>query len=714
MADVYRPHACTEREALERLGSEADLGQDRLSRIRLEFDSSVHRRITLWVPDLVGQSHPPASAMGLDDGLARLLVNATTATTATMAPADSRRGAAPSHERLFITSHAPADAVVATLRRLERFATPARVARLRSEGGNETWLLHVLVDRERHSGFSGLEALGLFDAWQPLSGYASEGCRLFLTAGLSLPADLLWPLWRLLSKDEAASLLALGPQGPRDERFYVLSCTDREASRFERISLPPRAFVDSMEVGFALDACVRVSTMSRAVDQPNLMKDLREQAPSRGYRLTLESTRAVEDVGRDLDRLRSQHAYLAQRIAYAESLHRPRPRLLRFTARQLAALAHTIYSFAPDSLFNARPHVRYAFRATPQDPDGLHYLWIDPEAVRRTPDPLPLYDSSPPMRFWLDPTWGRHYHDGAGAAACVFVPEHTALVPPLHAWVPGDMDEHLRRVFAAKSSGSFVYVLDRVTEDAATLAPHPAWPEPRSDEKGAPRARPAGAERGSWGPASDGDGGAGGAKPPGFSLELTVFERDSFTSVDASVNWLNDNITVTGRLDVADLVRDAAAAARAAALSADAAAAASAARRDFLRDAARTRERFMKDLDAVVSSINRGTFDVLQRAHHAIDLMRGLDDDMKGLADIRERSKGIASVSDLLNGIEGLTTALTDRLSALEREVGAALRQAEAQSDDEQRRVDAFIESLEARRADLRARLRQGSGGVSP
>jgi hypothetical protein len=710
MADVYRPHACTEREALERLASEADLGQDRLSRIRLEFDSSVHRRITLWVPDLVGQSQPPESAMGVDEGLARLLVNATTATTATTATADPRRAAEPSPERLFIittmttASHVSADAVLATLRRLERFATPARVARLRSEGGADTWLLHVLVDRERHSGFSGLEALGLFDAWQPLSGYASEGCRLFLTAGLSLPADLLWPLWRLLSKDEAASLLALGPQGPRDERFYILSRTERasiaseprdrsapaerrararvgesegrspsdkddEANRFERISLPPRAFVDSMEVGFALDACVRVSTLSQAPAQPNLMKDLREEAPSRGFRLTLESTRAVEEVGRDLDRLRSQHAYLVQRIAYAESLHRPRPHLLRFTARQLAALAHTIYSFAPDSLFNARPHVRYAFRATPQDPGGLHYLWIDPEAVRRTPDPLPLYESSPPMRFWLDPTWGRHYHDRAGTAACVFVPEHTALAPPLHAWIPGDMDEHLRRVFArpalgaesaAKSSGSFIYVLDRVTGDAATL-------------------------------------------------ELTVLERDSFKSIDASVNWLNDNISVIERLDVADLVRDAAATAQADALSADAAAATSAARRDFLRDAARTRERFLKDLDAVVSSINRGTFDVLQRAHHAIDLMKGLDDEMKGLADIRERSKGIASVSDLLNGIAGLTTALTDRVSALEREVGAALRQAEAQSDDEHRRVDAFIESLEARRADLRERLQRGN-----
>ena len=119
MADVYRPHACTEREALERLASEADLGQDRLSRIRLEFDSSVHRRITLWVPDLVGQSRPPESAMGVDEGLARLLVNVTTAT------ADPRRAAEPSHERLFIMTTASRR----VRRRRPRDASTARALR---------------------------------------------------------------------------------------------------------------------------------------------------------------------------------------------------------------------------------------------------------------------------------------------------------------------------------------------------------------------------------------------------------------------------------------------------------------------------------------------------------------------------------------------------------------------------------------------------------
>ena len=78
---------------------------------------------------------------------------------------------------------------------------------------------------------------------------------------------------------------------------------------------------------------------------------------------------------------------------------------------------------------------------------------------------------------------------------------------------------------------------------------------------------------------------------------------------------------------------------------------------------------------------------------------------MDDLADIHERSKGIASVSDLLNGIDGMTRALRDRVSALERETGETLRQADQESEEQQRRVEAFIVSLEDRRDALRERL---------
>jgi hypothetical protein len=55
------------------------------------------------------------------------------------------------------------------------------------------------------------------------------------------------------------------------------------------------------------------------------------------------------------------------------------------------------------------------------------------------------------------------------------------------------------------------------TAPEALAAAYAAW-----YPAGAPRAHPAGAERGSWGPASDGDGGSGGAKPPGFTTDRRV------------------------------------------------------------------------------------------------------------------------------------------------------------------------------------------------
>jgi hypothetical protein len=244
------------------------------------------------------------------------------------------------------------------------------------------------------------------------------------------------------------------------------------------------------------------------------------------------------------------------------------------------------------------------------------------------------------------------------------------------------MDEHLRRVFARpwlsangvedQPGAAYVYVLDRAPGE-----PH-STPSTSSGQAGSGQA--------GW-------------------LELTVLDRTSFLPLGASVQWLSDNLTIADRQDVAALLTAAAETVRRDGLADAAAADTPASLRDFRREAARARERFIKDLDAVVSSVNRSTFDVLQRAHLAIDAMKELDSEMDGLADIRERSRGVASVAELLNGIDTLTTLLTDRVSALEKHVGAALRQADAVAEDERRRLDDFLVSLEARRAALRERL---------
>jgi hypothetical protein len=683
MADVYAPRACTEREALDLLTAEAARGDDRLAKARLEFDASVVRRVTLWLPDIVGQPEPPAAAVGLDAGLPRLLVNRLP---------EPERAAAPGPERLFIARDIDPAVVVRAVRSLERFATPCRVAHLGAHGGGDVWLLHVLVDRHRHSGYSALAQGGLFDAWDTLAGYGSDGCRVFLSEGVPLASELLHGLEQLLATSAAVDLLKLYPQGPRDEPFYIVHRTGAAAtpgsdldfrsgtnlvpSRKSRsdpaaggayalVTLPERAFVDSADVGCSAAASVAVSPLERAARPADLLKDLGDRSPGRGYRLDLVSARADEHGGRELEQLWSQQAYLSQRIAYAESLRRPRPVLLRFTGEQLPALAHTIYSFAPESLFSRRPRVRYGFEATRGEPAGRHYLLIEPDAVRRAPDPAALYRQSPAMKFWLDPSWGRYYFEEAGASAFVFVPEHTALVPPLHAWAPENMDEHLRCVFAKpwlranglaeRPDAAYLYILDQT----------------------------------------------------GGAIELSVLDRQAFQPIASSIRWLNDNLTMTDRVDVTKLVGDTAAGLVRDALAESAIADVPSTMRTFGREAARARERFLKDLDSVITSVNRSTFDVLQRAHLAIDAMKALDAEMEGLADIHERAQGIASIGELLSGIDTLTTLLADRVRELEVRVGETVRQADRQAEEEGRRVGELVQSLEAKRNELRARLQR-------
>ena len=62
----------------------------------------------------------------------------------------------------------------------------------------------------------------------------------------------------------------------------------------------------------------------------------------------------------------------------------------------------------------------------------------------------------------------------------------------------------------------------------------------RANGLAAPRARPAGAARGTGAPASDGDGGSGGAKPPGLN-EATLIARDERKNpLLSTFNWTDE------------------------------------------------------------------------------------------------------------------------------------------------------------------------------
>jgi len=107
-----------------------------------------------------------------------------------------------------------------------------------------------------------------------------------------------------------------------------------------------------------------------------------------------------------------------------------------------------------------------------------------------------------------------------------------------------------RRVKARVEKRARMMKLDAITLEFArqvieeeTGAPleiqTPATDLPRAP--GAPQARPAGAERGEGVPASDGDGGSGGAKPPGLGNDVKLIARDERKNpLISTFDWTSD------------------------------------------------------------------------------------------------------------------------------------------------------------------------------
>ncbi len=81
---------------------------------------------------------------------------------------------------------------------------------------------------------------------------------------------------------------------------------------------------------------------------------------------------------------------------------RPRPQLLRFTQAGLPALADALGSYPQPVIRDGL--MQYAFQSTKRHPNGLHYLLIDPKAVKSELNPLSLLSSvnGDTVRFHLD------------------------------------------------------------------------------------------------------------------------------------------------------------------------------------------------------------------------------------------------------------------------------------------------------------------------
>lgn len=306
-------------------------------------------------------------------------------------------------------------------------------------------LVHALDDPGRHvGGLRSLLAGRLLPGWAALDAFTDGRNTVFLPPGMAPADDTLAAFCGLVhaapglfvdAPGQAAvvsNLLFAVTGAPLDKLLYLGGLT---------FYPPPTPVPEELTGEF-------VSLRDSPTAVAELAERIANAQPEWGYRLDLRRVAIYTDLDlrqMRMEQLAEQIARLEIELANLESQQAPRPRLLRFTPRQLPALADYLRGFPPRALQSAQ--ILYAYQAYAFDPDaGAHYLYVPPEAGSRMEiDPTPLWGhlDPPGMTFWYDPFWA-HDYSGPSAASEVFVPEGTALFPPMHDWSPESMDHYLR------------------------------------------------------------------------------------------------------------------------------------------------------------------------------------------------------------------------------------------------------------------------------
>lgn len=454
-----------------------------------------------------GYKAPTGDAVPLAEGLTRLL----------LMPGKEleKRAEVKEDEFLLVGKDFSKDEAREIFEKLSVHATHTRVSGAETRTG-QRYLFYVKDDRQRRSTFQGLVSGEAFPGCQLLRAYRAGEFTVFLPpdsvpgaveldyfSRFILAAPRVWGLEEVKREGRTGSgLLAGVVRWPgRIEFLYLMGLRFYDQSVFIR----PKP-----EAGAVTFELLDLKTGEKGVDA--LKAELQTAAPEVGYRLELRRTRHLDR--EKVDRLYEEKARIEYQIAYRESITRPRPVLLRFSQRQLPALADVIRSFPMRIIHEGG--LKYGFQATKAQPAGFHFLYLNPwEAAQVSLDPLPLYEGLDPwpMRFHLDPFWARYYFD-QGGTALVFVPDGTALFPPIHDWDRQNMDVYLREVmqqwFAGEAEGL------EIPENPVFV--FEGEPNPRAE------------------------------------ISITVLDRDELEPLYTRLGWLNDNLTVAHTVGIENLV----------------------------------------------------------------------------------------------------------------------------------------------------------------
>ena len=327
-------------------------------------------------------------------------------------------------------------------------ATSVKVSAATHKNGR-MFLFHVKDDPQRRSSFRSAVAGEGFADCALLHAVQTEEGTAFLAPEPPLSLQVLNRFSALFRTAPALFGLAPGKQG---ELLFALfpafdDGTDQPRS-LELLSLAGLAFYRQIELAprAARYATLDVAGLETSKESLLALRSAIGKAKPRvGYRLELREVRHTDPVDAERMRLRERQAELEYQLAYLDSIAQPRPLLLRFSQNRLAALAELLRACSIEVIRQGA--IQYGFHAHAEEPGGFHYLLLDPkDANWDSFDPLTLWDepAERQVRFWLDPFWARYYH-GKGNECLVFVPEGTALFPPMHDWDDREMDYTMRR-----------------------------------------------------------------------------------------------------------------------------------------------------------------------------------------------------------------------------------------------------------------------------
>lgn len=360
-------------------------------------------------------------------------------------------------EFLLIADNLTSEQAVELMQTLSVDATAVKLANARDSGERTVRLYHVLADGARKATFESAYQSGQFGACRLLYCHRRkrnrEEQRVFLprpaaesdldATALAYFCDILQGAPQLfgfspafLTPREHGLLAALEEQQSGDLWLYPLA--GLHFRTWEEIAAAPPAHV-----------AVRCVDLRDSADElPRLRDKIRQAEPFIGYRLQLLPTRFTDEAQMEEELIIERLMELEERLAGLRSIRQQRPLLARFSQRQLPALADALRR-SPTGVLRSGA-LQYGFQATVDQPLGQHFIFAAPDAPQDALAGLCAWadHEPPPMRFWLDPFWAGHYHDG-GNAALIFTPQGTALFPTLHSWDAAEMDTYLAEMINA-------------------------------------------------------------------------------------------------------------------------------------------------------------------------------------------------------------------------------------------------------------------------